>query len=321
MPQNNSWLRDVKESEKSDYRRDGVVLLKAIYPTYWVETLTQQLDDVFSHSDTRTANLGEAVISGNATDGSSADMVKAAKAIGSNAANLAIEGTADEATGVSLVETDASSWHAGIRQHNLKSPLAKIVHQLTGSQRLVFYSDQLFFKDAGSRIKTPWHQDKPYFLVDGGEMAVAWVPVDIVNKEVSAMGYVRGSHEWGKTFKPSDFQTETGTFPEVGGIDHTGLDELDHTRLREEDTIYFDAEPGDVIVHHWATLHGSSGNTSATRKRRAASVRFACDGCCYYPRPSSPEPFRHTIDIAPGTPLEAASRFELVWPREDGAVT
>ena len=131
------------------------------------------------------------------------------------------------------------------------------------------------------------------------------------------MGYVRGSHKWDKIFKPSDFQTETGTFPEIGGIDLSGLDDLDHARLRDEDIIYFDAEPGDVIVHHWATLHGSSGNTSSNRVRRAASIRFACDGCVYYPRPSSPEPFRQTIDIAPGTPLETSSRFPLVWPREN----
>ena len=183
---------------------------------------------------------------------------------------LAIEGKAEDISSASYVETDASHWHEGMRAHNLQSPLAKIIHQLVGSERVVFYSDQLFYKGPGSRVKTPWHQDKPYFLVDGGEVAVAWVPVDVVDKEVSAMGYVRGSHKWGKTFKPSDFQTETGTFPEVGGIDLSGLDDLDHARLREQDIIYFDAKPGDVIIHHWATLHGSSGNTSS----------YPCTPCC-----------------------------------------
>lgn len=81
-------------------------------------------------------------------------------------------------------------------------------------------------------------------------MAVAWVPVDVVDKEVSAMGYVRGSHLWGKSFKPSDFKAESGTFPEVGGIDHSDLEQLDLDRLPQAKIVYFDAEPGDVIVHH-----------------------------------------------------------------------
>lgn len=38
MTKNNSWCRDVTESEQADYRRDGVVLLKAIYPASWVDT-------------------------------------------------------------------------------------------------------------------------------------------------------------------------------------------------------------------------------------------------------------------------------------------
>lgn len=307
--------RDVSEQEMLEYEQHGVVLLKGIYPAKWVKRLEAEIDDVFRSSAERTRALSESLLTGASQKGSAADMVQSVKAAAAHTPQLAIEGTVDEVTGASYVETDASNWHSGMRAHNLQSPLAKIIHQLTNSQRIVFYSDQLFFKGAGSRVKTPWHQDKPYFLIDGGDVAVAWVPVDVVDREVSAMGYVRGSHKWGKTFKPSDFQTETGTFPEIGGIDLSGLDDLDHARLRDEDIVYFDAEPGDVIVHHWATLHGSNGNTSTDRVRRAASVRFACDGCVYYPRPSSPEPFRHTIDIAPGTPLEASARFALVWPR------
>jgi ectoine hydroxylase-related dioxygenase (phytanoyl-CoA dioxygenase family) len=138
--------------------------------------------------------------------------------------------------------------------------------------------------------------------------------VDVVDRENGAMGYVPGSHRWGKTFKPSDFATTSGTFPEVGGISLEGLDTLPEDLLDNVEIRYFDAEPGDVIVHHWATLHGSRGNVSASRTRRAASIRYALDGCCFYKRPSSPEPFRNTVEIADGAPLESASRFPVVWP-------
>ena len=115
-------------------------------------------------------------------------------------------------------------------------------------------------------------------------MAVCWVPVDTVGADNGPMGYVRGSHRWGRTFKPSDFVTETGTFPERDGIDLSGLDVLPPVDPDDPALVYLEAEPGDVIVHHWATVHGSAGNTSATATRRAASVRYALDGCTWYQR-------------------------------------
>jgi hypothetical protein len=40
------------------------------------------------------------------------------------------------------------------------------------------------------------------------------------------------------------------------------------------DLVYFDAEPGDVIIHHPRTVHGSRGNVSAGQRRLAASIRY-----------------------------------------------
>ncbi len=314
-----SELREITAEEKANYQRDGVVLLKQIYPTPWVDRLASLLDDVFAQSAHRGSKYANTVLDGTSQQGSSSDMVQIVQTVRARHPEhrIAVEGDPDsEITGASLVETAASHWHAGMREHNTRGPLGEIVHRLTGSEQVTFYCDQLFYKEAGSRVKTPFHQDKPYFLVDGGEMAVAWVPVDTVTRENGAMGYVRGSHKRGRLFKPSDFQTETGTFPEIGGIDLTGLDTLDHNLLRPEDMVYFDAEPGDVIVHHWATLHGSTGNTSATRSRRAASVRFALDGCHFFARPSSPEPFRRTVGLNDGDPLEASDLFCVVWPQD-----
>ena len=309
--------RSVTDAERQAFAEDGVVLLKDIYPADWVECLRSELDDVFRQSELRTAFAGS-VLDGDSSQGASSDMVKVLEDTlkYASADAIAIEGDVTETpTGRSIVETDASSWHEGMRAHNTEGPLPELLHQLTGSDRINFYSDQLFLKEPGSRVKTPFHQDKPYFLVDGGEVAVVWLPVDVVDRENGAMGYVPGSHRWGKIFKPSDFATNHGTFPEVGDISLEGLDTLPDDLLDSVEVRYFDAEPGDVIVHHWATLHGSRGNTSATRTRRAASIRFALDGCRFYRRPSSPEPFRNTVGLADGEPLENSARFPLVWPQ------
>ncbi len=163
-----------------------------------------------------------------------------------------------------------------------------------------------------------FHQDEPYFLVEGGDVTVCWVPVDRVTATNGAMGYLRGSHRWNRLFEPSDFVTERGTFPERDGIDLTGLEVLPPVSADDDRLVYFDAQPGDVIVHHWATIHGSAGNTSTTAQRRAASVRYACDGCRFHRRPSSPEPFRFMVDLDEGDPLEKSDRFPVVWPRPGG---
>ena len=309
-------LRSVTEDERATYRQDGVVRLSQIYPSFWIDRLRRALDDVFSQSAARQqgARLGSG---GDSVRGASADVAAAIKRRKQDAPNVdwALQSN-DEIRGRSIVETDACGWHEGMRQHDVDSPLVDIIQQLTQSTKINLYSDQLFFKEAGSQIRTPWHQDMPYWLVGGGEMAVAWVTVDTVTKENGAMGYVRGSHLWGKTFVPSDFQTERGTFPEVDGISHAGLTPIDHDALEQADIIYYDAVPGDVIVHHWKTLHGSTGNTSATRSRRAASIRYALEGCHFFRRPSSPEPFRDTVELNNGDPLELAGRFPVVWPRK-----
>lgn len=305
-------LRPVATDEIERFARDGVVLLKQIHPTEWVDRLRDSLNEVFDRTDSDpNATWSGASTTGDRTD--MADIIGRYRASRPDA-DVAVDGAPDEPiTGRAIVETDPASWHAGLRAHHLGSGLAQICAELTESAEINYYSDQVFLKGPGSRTRTPWHQDQPYFLVDG-MVAVCWVPVDPVTVSNGAMGYVRGSHLWDRVFKPSDFVTNTGTFIEKGDIDLSGLDHLPPESTFIDDVVWFDAEPGDVIIHHWATIHGSSGNVTTDRIRRAASVRFACEGSRFYQRPSSPEPFRNTIDLNNGDRLELADRFPLVIP-------
>lgn len=316
IPADPKPLRTVTDEERATFDCDGVVRLSGIYPPEWVAYLERQLVDIFDEQPDR--DMDQRSVTGQSTTGIRVDMVSLAEGLRSARpeAVVAIEGgPTAELSGRNVVETDAAFWHPEMWAHHLDGPLPEIVASLTGSAKVNFYSDQLFLKEAGSRMRTPFHQDKPYFLVDGGDMAVCWVPVDTVTAENGPMAYIRGSHRWGKLFKPSDFITETGTFPERDGIDLAGLDTLPPISAEDPQLVYLETEPGDVIVHHWATIHGSAGNVSVSARRRAASVRYACDGCTFHQRPSSPEPFRFTIGLADGDALETAERFPIVWPR------
>lgn len=307
-------VRPVTDEEIATYERDGLVVLRDIYPIEWVDRLRDGMDEVFDRS---AAPGGNKTVGGHSSAGNRSDMadrVTKFLADDGDLAELALEdGKAPE--GRSIVETDACAWHEGLRAHHSDGPLPQIVAALTDSSKVVLYSDQLFLKEPGSRVRTPWHQDKPYWLMDGAKVAVCWVPVDVVTVESGAMGYVAGSHKWGKLFKPSDFLTSTGTFPTVGGIEHDDLTPLPPIDAEPDnyDIRRHEAGPGDVIVHNWMTLHGSTGNVSSGSLRRAASIRYAGDDVTFLRRRSSPEPFRNTIDLQDGDLLEQADRFAVVW--------
>lgn len=306
-------VREITDDEVEAFQRDGVVPLRGVLPLDWVDRLRAAMQEVF---DRDTDVSRKELVTGRSTDGARSDMVERVLQLQMSAddpSSLAIE-AGHTPRGRSIVETDACSWHDGLRQLYVDSPLGAIAARLTDSSRVNLYSDQLFLKEPGSGVRTPWHQDQPYWLLQGTKVAVCWVPVDTVRLDSGAMGYVRGSHRWGRTFKPSDFVTANGVMA-IPGLDIDDLDDLPPIDANPDDydVVRFEAEPGDVIVHHWKTLHGSAGNVSADRLRRADSVRLAGDDVTFFHRPSSPEPFRHTVGLVDGDALDLAPRFPRVF--------
>ena len=144
--------------------------------------------------------------------------------------------------------------------------LARSLCILLGSERIRFWGDHCFLKEPGSKIRTAFHQDAPYFPFTGDDACVCWVPVDSVSKESGAMGYIKGSHKWPE-YSPnalvSNDRTHDDTTPTLPKIEGNES---------KYDIMYFDAEPGDVIIHYPRTCHGSRGNTTLNQRRLAASL-------------------------------------------------
>ena len=67
-------------------------------------------------------------------------------------------------------------------------------------------------------------------------------------------------------------------------------------------------------MHHLATLHGSGGNATTDRMRRAASLRHCGDDITYDHRPGVPEQSHHQHSLKDGEPLIADDSPSL-WPR------
>ncbi len=180
----------------------------------------------------------------------------------------------------------------------------------SGSARL--YHDHMLTKEPGTRARTPWHQDQPYYNIAGRQNCSFWIPVDRVSR-ASTLEFVAGSH-LGPWLMPRSFmEKEAKWFPEGTLAD---LPDIDAERQRYR-ILGWELEPGDAVCFHMLTLHGSAG-VSAGERRRVFSVRLLGDDIRHAPRrwKTSPD-FPGLAQALPaGAPLEHPL-FPLLW-RETG---
>jgi len=135
----------------------------------------------------------------------------------------------------------------------------------TGAVR--FYHDHVLVKEGGTRQRTAWHQDQPYYNVDGPGVS-AWIPVDPV-PEAGCLELLAGTHR-GPWLMPRTFLTgEARWFPE-GSLAELPDIEADRDAF---DIRRFDLAPGDAIFFDFLTVHGAPGFPFAGR-RRVLSLRY-----------------------------------------------
>ena len=82
--------------------------------------------------------------------------------------------------------------------HN--SPAAETAARIMGSRTAQFFHDHVLVKEPGTSKATPWHQDAPYYFVDGEHTVSFWIPVEPV--EEATLRCIAGSHRWPKLVTP-----------------------------------------------------------------------------------------------------------------------
>ncbi len=196
------------------------------------------------------------------------------------------------------------------RRFIFESRVGSVAAQLMGSGGARLYHDHLLVKEPNTRQRTPWHQDQPYYNVDGKQNCSMWMPVDPVARE-STLEFVAGSH-LGPWLMPRSFlDNQAKWFPEGTLAD---LPDIEANR-GNWNILGWELEPGDAVFFHMLTLH-ASGGVGGQRRRRAFSLRFLGDDMRHAPRAwkTSPE-FSGLIDqLADGAPLNHPL-FPVLWPR------
>ena len=73
-----------------------------------------------------------------------------------------------------------------------------------GASEVRLFHEHVLVKEPSADVATPWHQDAPYYCVEGQKTCSLWIPLDEVPRE-RTLEFVGGSHQWGKTFRPERF--------------------------------------------------------------------------------------------------------------------
>ncbi len=175
------------------------------------------------------------------------------------------------------------------------SQVARVAAQLMGSNRVQMFHDHVLVKEPGTSKPTPWHQDSPYYFVDGEKTISFWSPMDHV-KEAS-LRCVAGSHNWEKPVLPTRWLSEEDFF--AGEDIYMPVPDPDAEGMP---VVEFEMEPGDAVAFNYKTLHGARGNNSTTR-RRAFSLRLVGDDARYVERPGPTSPPFPGHDMSPGQKL------------------
>ena len=186
-----------------------------------------------------------------------------------------------------------------------ESPAAQIVAEATGSKSIQLFHEHIFVKDPGTFKETPWHQDMPYYCVDGNDTGSFWIPLDQITKE-NSLKILLGSHKFPKLFRPTKWSNNKPWYKNDDNyMDMPNINSMEEKILKTEMNL------GDAILFNFKVLHSSSGNATNI-PRRAFSMRFIGDDVKYLERSGETSPPFKGIDLKDGERMRK-DWFPVVW--------
>ena len=272
-------LAPISDEEVASFWRDGALCLRGLFGTEWVEHMREAVEEDLAHPG------------------------PLAREYGKNGGRF-------------LGDIGAWAVKPGLRRFVEESPAAEIAARLLKSHKVNFLYDQLFVKEPGTAAITPWHQDGPYWPVRGDQILSIWFALDDVTVESSGVEYLKGSHRWGKEYRPVSFAGDAEMYRMLPG---DTLPDIEAMRGQFE-VMNWDMKAGDCLIHHCMTVHGAPGNASSTRRRRAYATRWTGDDVVYAPREGQAAISVEPPTIVPGEPIDCAV-FPRLWPRPERAST
>lgn len=270
----------VSKDQISSYQQDGVVLLKSMFDTQWLEILAEGIEENLREPSNRTTTFANDFADNN-------------------------HFFFDQRI---LGELNAYD------RLMLDSPMAEVVAHLMGSTQAILFYISVFIRSAGTHARTPWHQDQKSWSAVGDHACSLWMSLDEVPRE-TALEFVRSSHRWKTEYQRPEFfqfryrddeRTNLPSFPDI------------ESHRDSYEILAWDMEPGDCLVFHGMTAHGGSGNLPSGLGRRSISVQWLGDDARFRIIPGhegqhvTEELLHH--GVKPGKPV-ICDICPVVWPR------
>ncbi len=194
------------------------------------------------------------------------------------------------------------------------SPMAEIAGRLLGASAVNFFFDSAFVRTSGVQFRTPFHQDEPYWTVDGFDTCSAWMPLVPVER-CSTLEFVAGSHRWGQRFHLPEFWLEDGEPPDDGRLPFPDIE----GHRDEHEILGWAMEPGDMAIFNGRTIHGGSGNLAPDRDLRVFNTQWLGDDVRVAFRPEGMSPDHRDVmaevGLGPGD-RPGTHLYPELWRRE-----
>lgn len=274
------------------FQRDGVVHLKKTIDDALIERITAAVESLIDHPSKHGANV-----------------------------------TPEGRRGMFFQDRHLFPTYPEFRALLHEVPFAKIAAQAMHSKEIRAFYEQVFIKDPGTQENFVWHQDRPYWYVDGGQICSTWLSLSSATADSSALEFVTGSHRWDVTYRP-EFPGLEGKSPEElekilwpGLKDYLATFEDECPQFEAEPDKYtivsFAVEPGDVLLFDYRIVHRSGPNNGTTR-RAAISWRWLGDDAVWAPKFGADPLIKATeIDLAANQPPVHEVFFPLIEPETD----
>lgn len=243
---NQQLPREITSDEISTYHRDGVVLLKEIFDSDWITILKQGLVNNGSNPTHRARTWDR------------------------------------DAEGRTMF-WDSQAWQEieEYRQFIFNSPAAELAGRVLKASQINFFFDAVFVRSPGTQFSTPWHQDEPYWSIEGYDTCTIWMPLVSVKKE-NALAFVPGSHLNNSIF-------DQPNFGDLNPDGKTDVDQVNFSGIAEQSipdidanpdkygVISWDMTPGDCVAFNSRILHGGSGKLPEDQELQVFTSKWLGD--------------------------------------------
>ena len=136
------------------------------------------------------------------------------------------------------------------------------VEQVMGPD-IILWGCQLFCKPGSDGMEVPMHQDGNYWPIRPLATCTAWIAIDESSLENGCMTVLPGSHRDGISYKHRKDERENLVLNQ----------KVEDERVRFEQCIPLELDPGCFSLHDVHLVHGSATNSS-DRRRAGVAIRY-----------------------------------------------